>query len=140
MEALEQKKDTHEELRQLLDDGGRMRRAGRMVNSLHPSEVARLLESLPRKKRTALWELVDSDIEGDVLVEVSDEVRDGLIDSNPTIGISLPKASRREMIALTVERVGELADVRIASAPARRLWRHVSVVDLDGRFVDVCQP
>ncbi len=84
MEALEQKKDTHEELRQLLDDGGRMRRAGRMVNSLHPSEVARLLESLPRKKRTALWELVDSDIEGDVLVEVSDEVRDGLIEGMQT--------------------------------------------------------
>ena len=84
MEALEQKKDTHEELRQLLDDGGRMRRAGRMVNSLHPSEVARLLESLPRKKRTALWELVDSDMEGDVLVEVSDEVRDGLIEGMQT--------------------------------------------------------
>ena len=84
MEAREQQKDTHEELRQLLDDGGRMRRAGRMVNSLHPSEVARLLESLPRKKRTALWELVDSDIEGDVLVEVSDEVRDGLIEGMQT--------------------------------------------------------
>ena len=51
-----------------------------MVNSLHPSEVARLLESLPRKKRTMLWEIVDSEIEGDVLVEVSDEVRDGLIE------------------------------------------------------------
>jgi magnesium transporter len=84
MEALEQKNDTHEELRQLLDDGGRMRRAGRMVNSLHPAEVARLLESLPRKKRAALWELVDSDIEGDVLVEVSDEVRDGLIEGMQT--------------------------------------------------------
>ncbi len=55
-----------------------------MVNSLHPSEVARLLESLPRKKRTALWELVDSDMEGDVLVEVSDEVRDGLIEGMQT--------------------------------------------------------
>lgn len=84
MEALEQKNDTHEELRQLLDAGGRMRRAGLMVNSLHPAEVARLLESLPRKKRAALWELVGSDIEGDVLVEVSDEVRDGLIEGMQT--------------------------------------------------------
>jgi len=83
MEALEQTKDKHEELRQLLD-GGRMRTARAMVNSLHPSEVARLLESLPRKKRTMLWEIVDSEIEGDVLVEVSDEVRDSLIEGMQT--------------------------------------------------------
>jgi len=83
MDAPEQTKDNHEELRELLD-GGRMRTAGVMVNSLHPSEVARLLESLPRKKRSVLWELVDSEIEGDVLVEVSDEVRDGLIEGMQT--------------------------------------------------------
>jgi magnesium transporter len=83
MEALEQTKDNHEELRQLLN-GGRMRTARVMVNSLHPSEVARLLESLPRKKRSMLWELVDSEMEGDVLVEVSDEVRDGLIQGMKT--------------------------------------------------------
>ena len=61
-----------------------MRSARVMVNSLHPSEVARLLESLPRKKRTMLWEIVDSELEGDVLVEVSDEVRDGLIEGMQT--------------------------------------------------------
>jgi len=83
MEAPEHTKDHHEELRQLMD-GGRMRSARAMVNSLHPSEVARLLESCPRKKRSILWELVDSDIDGDVLVEVSDEVRDGLIEGMQT--------------------------------------------------------
>jgi magnesium transporter len=83
MEAPEQTKDTHEELRELLD-GGRMRTAGVMVNSLHPSEVARLLESLPRKRRSVLWDLVDSEIEGDVLVEVSDEVRDSLLEGMQT--------------------------------------------------------
>jgi len=50
-----------------------------MIHSLHPAEVARLLESLPLRERSLLWEMVDSDDEGDVLVEVSDEVRDGLI-------------------------------------------------------------
>ena len=61
-----------------------MRSARVMVNSLHPSEVARLLESLPLKKRAMLWEIVDPEIEGDVLVEVSDEVRDGLIEGMQT--------------------------------------------------------
>ena len=83
MDARDTTKDNLELLRQQLE-GGRMRSARVMVNSLHPSEVARLLESLPRKKRTMLWEIVDSEIEGDVLVEVSDEVRDGLIEGMQT--------------------------------------------------------
>ena len=83
MEARDTTKDNLELLRQQLESG-RMRSARVMVNSLHPSEVARLLESLPRKKRTMLWEIVDSELEGDVLVEVSDEVRDGLIEGMQT--------------------------------------------------------
>jgi magnesium transporter len=83
MEARDTTSDNLELLRQQLE-GGRMRSARVMVNSLHPSEVARLLESLPRKKRTMLWEIVDSELEGDVLVEVSDEVRDGLIEGMQT--------------------------------------------------------
>jgi len=83
MDAREQTKDNLELLRQQLDSG-RMRSARAMVNSLHPSELARLLESLPRKKRSVLWEIVDLEIEGDVLVEVSDEVRDGLIEEMQT--------------------------------------------------------
>ena len=55
-----------------------------MVNSLHPSEVARLLESLPLKDRAILWEIVDSDISGDVLVELAEDVRDGLIEGMAT--------------------------------------------------------
>ena len=61
-----------------------MRSARIMVNSLHPSEVARLLESLPLKDRAVLWELVDHDLEGDVLVEVAEEVRDGLLEGMGT--------------------------------------------------------
>jgi len=83
MEARDHIQDNLEILRERLDRG-RMRSARAMVNSLHPSEVARLLESLPRKKRAMLWEIVDADIEGDVLVEVSDEVRDGLIEGMQT--------------------------------------------------------
>ena len=83
MEARETTRDNLEVLRLQLE-GGRMRSARVMVNSLHPSEVARLLESLPLKKRAMLWEIVDPEIEGDVLVEVSDEVRDGLIEGMQT--------------------------------------------------------
>jgi magnesium transporter len=83
MDAREHTKADLELLREKLDSG-RMRSARIMVNSLHPSEVARLLESLPLKDRSVLWEMVDHDLEGDVLVEVAEEVRDGLLEGMGT--------------------------------------------------------
>lgn len=56
----------------------------RMLNSLHPSEIAHLLESSPHTERQLMWKLVDAKIEGDVLVNVIDEVRIGLIQSMDT--------------------------------------------------------
>ena len=83
MEARDSTKANIELLQERLNSG-RMRSARIMVNSLYPSEVARLLESLPLKERAMLWEIVDSDMEGDVLVELAEEVRDGLIESMRT--------------------------------------------------------
>lgn len=59
---------------------GTMRQAHRMVNSLHPAEIALLLESLPPAQREIVWEFVDPELEGEVLVETSDNVRQALID------------------------------------------------------------
>ena len=70
-------------LREQLDSGG-LRSARQMIQGLHPAEVAHLLESVPLRERAILWEMVDPDDEGDVLVEVVDEVRDGLIKGMPT--------------------------------------------------------
>jgi magnesium transporter len=63
---------------------GRVRSAQMLIGSLHPSEVARLLESLPLTERAVIWEMVDPDDGGDVLVELADEVRDGLIEGMHT--------------------------------------------------------
>jgi magnesium transporter len=65
---------------QALIADGRLRGSDRMVNALHPAEIALLLESLPPTQRGLVWELVDRDLNGDVLVELSEEVRGELID------------------------------------------------------------
>jgi len=78
MEARETNQANLQLLREQLDSGG-MRSARLMMHSLHPAEIAHLLESLPLRERAVLWDMVSSDDEGDVLVELSDEVRDGLI-------------------------------------------------------------
>jgi magnesium transporter len=83
MEAREHTQGNLQLLREKLDSG-RMRSARLMVHSLRPAEIARLLESLPLQERALMWEMVAADDEGDVLVELSDEVRDGLIEGMQT--------------------------------------------------------
>ena len=49
------------------------------IADLHPSEIADLLESLPAKDRENLWELIGSELEGDVLSHAQDGVRARLL-------------------------------------------------------------
>lgn len=83
MEARENSQANLSLLRERLG-GGRVRSAQLLIGSLHPSEVARLIESLPQTERSLIWEMVDPENGGDILVELADEVRDGLIESMQT--------------------------------------------------------
>ena len=51
------------------------------LDALHPADVAYLLEALPPEERLALWELVKADRDGEILLEVSDAVRESLIEA-----------------------------------------------------------
>jgi magnesium transporter len=72
---------TARQLRMLSEalDAGRLGPVRRLVNTLSPAEIGNLLESLPPAKRNVVWGLVDPDDDGEVLVHVGDEVREGLI-------------------------------------------------------------
>ena len=58
---------------------GTMQHARLMLNELSPAEIGHLLESLPHTERLIIWDLVDPDKDGEVLLEVGDEVRTTLI-------------------------------------------------------------
>ncbi|MBE9609146.1 magnesium transporter [Chitinilyticum piscinae] len=47
--------------------------------SLHPADIAHILEALPLNDRGMVWQLVSSKDEGEVLLEVSDAVRESLL-------------------------------------------------------------
>lgn len=53
------------------------------MSAMHPAEIADALESLPTPRRRILWELVDNAIEGEVLMEVHEEVRADLVRQMP---------------------------------------------------------
>ena len=49
------------------------------LDALHPADVAFILEALPLASRLKVWELVKADRDGEILLEVSDSVRQSLI-------------------------------------------------------------
>lgn len=51
----------------------------KLLDALHPADVADVLESLPVEQRLTVWDLVKAEREGEILLEVSDAVRQTLI-------------------------------------------------------------
>jgi len=49
------------------------------LDQLHPADVAYVLEALPLEERLVVWDLVKADRDGEILLEVSDAVRETLI-------------------------------------------------------------
>ncbi|ABE48577.1 MULTISPECIES: magnesium transporter [Methylobacillus] len=49
------------------------------LDSLHPADVAYILEALPLEQRLDVWDLVKAERDGEILLEVSDAVRQTLI-------------------------------------------------------------
>lgn len=80
---------------QQLDDGGALLAESgvyknskaelqRKLDRLHPADIAYMLESLPLDERLYIWDLVKADRDGEILLEVSDAVRESLISSMDT--------------------------------------------------------
>jgi magnesium transporter len=51
------------------------------LDRLHPADIAYILEALPLEERLAVWDLVKADRDGEILLEVSDPVRESLIEA-----------------------------------------------------------
>jgi magnesium transporter len=49
------------------------------LGELHSSDIAFILEALPIEQRLLVWDLVKADRDGEILIEVSDSVRESLI-------------------------------------------------------------
>ena len=75
----------------------------RKLDRLHPADIAYILEALPFDERLYIWDLVRAARDGEILLEVSDAVRESLISSMDT----------EELVAATetldAEEIAELA-------------------------------
>ena len=75
------------------------------LEHLHPADVAYVLEALPLEERLAVWDLVKAERDGEILVEVSDAVRETLIahmESRELVAATDRKTSCRERVSSPV--------------------------------------
>lgn len=56
-------------------------RLAHRLEQLHAADIARILEALPLDERLMVWDLVKAERDGEILIELSDAVRESLIDS-----------------------------------------------------------
>ncbi|MDP5255511.1 MULTISPECIES: magnesium transporter [unclassified Vibrio] len=60
-------------------DNGRFVHVRRQLQDMEPEDIAHLLEAAPRKSRDVLWQLTDPEYYGEILDELSEDVKDNLV-------------------------------------------------------------
>jgi len=91
--------------------------------AMHPAEIADALEALPPARRRILWDLIELELEGEILMEVGDEVRESLVSS----------MDMEELVAATEQLdLDDLADF-IQSLPERLTSDVLSGMDRQNR-------
>ncbi len=60
-------------------DHGRFVFVRRQLQDMEPEDIAQLLEASPRKSRDVLWQLTDPEDYGDILDELSEDVKDDVV-------------------------------------------------------------
>jgi magnesium transporter len=78
-DLVHRQKMPHRDLVESITHRQNLGRLRRKLDRLHPADIACVLESLPLEDRLFVWDLVKADKDGDILLEVSDPVRETLL-------------------------------------------------------------
>ncbi|KDM92783.1 magnesium transporter [Photobacterium galatheae] len=72
---------THQTLQQVNQalERGMFVHVRRMLQDMEPEDIAHLLEACPPKERQILWQLTDPEEQGEILDELSEDVKDGIV-------------------------------------------------------------
>jgi magnesium transporter len=104
-------------------DSGRLLPVRRSLAVLNPAEIANLLTALPPKERKVVWEMVSPEDDGEVLLQVPDEVRESL----------MRDMDEGELVAAAEElEIDDLADF-IEHLPEKVTQQVMQALDADDR-------
>ncbi len=122
-QVLDRSQTPHRELAELVLQRQQIGELKRKLKRLHPADIAHLLETLPIVDRTHIWQLVRGESEGEILLELSDAVRESLIaQMTPT---DLQQAAAQ----LDSDELADLAD----NLPSHVLHRVMDAMDAENR-------
>lgn len=81
MQELQDFDQTHQTLQEVSNalDSGMFVHVRRLLQDMEPEDIAHLLEASPRKSRNVLWQLTDPEDYGEILDELSEDVKDGIV-------------------------------------------------------------
>ena len=95
------------------------------LENLHPADIAYILEALPLEERLVVWDLVKADRDGEILLEVSDAVRESLIasmDSDELVAAA-ESLEADELADLAADLPAEVIQEVVQSLPAEERER-----------------
>jgi len=69
----------HPELTESIENKPDLAELQSLLDRLHPADVAHILEALPLEERLIIWDMVKAERDGEILLEVSDAVRETLL-------------------------------------------------------------
>src|SRR5256885_16944605 len=78
---VEDLQQTLRDIQALIADKSRSAELRTKLDALHPADISYLLEALPLDERLGVWNLVKADRDGEILLEVSEAVRESLIEA-----------------------------------------------------------
>ncbi len=122
---------------------GKLAQVKHLLDNMHPSEVADLIESLPTSNRHMLWRLVEPKEEGKILLEVDDATRDDLIavTSFEDLQIATKSLDYDQLADLLGDLPDTLADRALAGMEKQRRKRLEQIMvwdeDTAGRLMNV---
>src|SRR5438128_5831131 len=95
------------------------------LDALHAADIAYVLEALPLEERLVVWDLVKADRDGEILLEVSDAVRETLIASmNPAELVAAAEALEADELAdIAADLPASVIEEVVQSLPAEERER-----------------
>jgi magnesium transporter len=109
----------------------------RRLEALHPADIAYILDALPLDERLYIWDLVKADRDGEILLEVSDAVRESLISSMDTDELVAATGALEadEIAALAPDLPQEVMDDVFQSLPLEERERLRAAMSFDEDMV-----
>lgn len=85
------------------------------LHDLHPAEIADILEALPAEERSLLWHLTNPEEDGEILLEVSEPVRESLIEDldNHELSVIADNLDADDLVELSEDLPPEVLDEAI---------------------------